>query len=835
MKYFPRGSLVPFITLVTILPLSESYSAVLEEVVVTAQLRSQSLADVPVSVSAVSGEKIFEAGIAKAEDLSAYVPNLTVQEVGLGTSIYIRGIGSGENQGFEQSVGTYIDGIYYGRAQLARAPFLDLAQVEVLRGPQNILYGKNSIGGAISIRTADPTQEFAGKTAFTYEPIYNEHSADLMLSGPVTDTWALRFAVRARQTDGYMTNQITDQPEPRRDEYTIRLKSLWDITDSGTLKLKLEHGSFDVVGRQSEVISDSPSVSTVPFFTGRTYGEIMADTNFFVPGTLLTPELGLFLNEHPSVLDSEGDYRSSRQKDTSKNNTYNLTLEYDWFVGQQNFTAITGYLQYDYDEECDCDYSGVRLFQLDLQEEYSQFSQELRWISPLGETWEFIGGAYVQYSDLDFFDSIKVDSPVLPRLINAADLLEGGARGDIDPDPTAGLGTAELFGIGDAGTALAGIRSPRYFDSESIVASVFLQGAWNISETLRLTLGGRFTYEHKTGARDLDFAFSDGSRQPISEVDSAAAISFAAERHDLKGERSENNFSPLINLQWYATDQVMLYTNLSRGSKAGGYDARSNSSPDPTPTPANPIALNPNRVSLVGSFEYEPETATSAEIGTKMSLLEGAGELNLALFYTKFDDLQVSVFDGTLGFNVGNAASAISKGIEIDGRLALSEHWLIGGGASIMSFEYEDHQAGTCVQGQAPNAPNGINCDYTGKTGQYVADYSGNILIGYERDFLDSLLLRANLDILFTDDYNPSPNLDERVAQPAYQQYNARIALADLYQSWEIALAAKNLTDEQIYAYTQDLPSAYTIAETATHFGFQAPRRTVALQFSYTW
>lgn len=153
MKYSAVRSAISLVAFLS----ASLHAAVLEEVVVTAQLRSQSLADVPVSVSAVSGEKIFEAGINKAEDLSAYVPNLTIQEVGLGTSIYIRGIGSGENQGFEQSVGTYIDGIYYGRAQLARAPFLDLAQVEVLRGPQNILYGKNSIGGAISIRTADPT------------------------------------------------------------------------------------------------------------------------------------------------------------------------------------------------------------------------------------------------------------------------------------------------------------------------------------------------------------------------------------------------------------------------------------------------------------------------------------------------------------------------------------------------------------------------------------------------------------------------------------------------------------------------------------------------------
>ncbi len=124
-------------------PLSFSlHSATLEEVIVTAQLREQSLQDVPVSVNAVSGEKLLEAGLNKIQDLQAYVPNLTMSENGIGTAIYIRGIGSGINQGFEQSVGMYVDGVYYGRAQLARAPFLDLARVEVLRGPQNILYGK---------------------------------------------------------------------------------------------------------------------------------------------------------------------------------------------------------------------------------------------------------------------------------------------------------------------------------------------------------------------------------------------------------------------------------------------------------------------------------------------------------------------------------------------------------------------------------------------------------------------------------------------------------------------------------------------------------------------
>ena len=124
---------------VALLPLIAGIAAggaqavVLEEVIVTATLRAESLQDVPVSVNAVSGEKLIEAGIDKIEDLQAYVPNLTMSETGIGTNIYVRGIGSGINQGFEQSVGMYFDGVSYGRAQLSRAPFLDLARVEVLQ------------------------------------------------------------------------------------------------------------------------------------------------------------------------------------------------------------------------------------------------------------------------------------------------------------------------------------------------------------------------------------------------------------------------------------------------------------------------------------------------------------------------------------------------------------------------------------------------------------------------------------------------------------------------------------------------------------------------------
>lgn len=174
---FPRSVLSLAVLAATTSVASFNASAetfALEEIVVTAQKREESLMDVPISVNAVSGEKMAEAGITELEGMTAYVPNLTMNQTGIGTVIAIRGISSGINQGFEQSVGQYVDGVYYGRAQLARAPFMDLDRVEVLRGPQSILFGKNSIAGAISMHTARPSEEFEGSITALYEPDHGE-------------------------------------------------------------------------------------------------------------------------------------------------------------------------------------------------------------------------------------------------------------------------------------------------------------------------------------------------------------------------------------------------------------------------------------------------------------------------------------------------------------------------------------------------------------------------------------------------------------------------------------------------------------------------------------
>lgn len=818
-------SIVPAFWTITVVAFSPVVSAAqLEEVVVTAQHRSQSLQDVPVSVSAISGDKMMEAGINRMEDLQAYVPNLTVTESGISTDIYIRGIGTGMNQGFEQSVGMYVDGIYYGRAQLARAPFLDLARVEVLRGPQNILHGKNSIAGAVNLITADATEYFEGLLSTLYEPEFDEKVYDLMLSGPLTDNVGLRFSARIREYGGFMEDLFQKMDGPQYDQETYRLKINWQASDATKVSLKAEIGSFDSLGRQAEIINDEPSTSDVFLFTGKTEAEILDNTQF--PGIVN-------VDTDESVLNNYQDYKTATNGNYSNNDTTNLTLNITNITeGGHEFTSITGYMHYEYSDLCDCDATPAELFKLELGEDYSQFSQELRWVSPANNEIEYIGGIYMQRNDLDFRDKLIQDSAVVVQLLNAADYTEGGARGDVDPNPLGGS-VEEILGIGDAGNAVANITAPRTFLSTSDIFSAFLQSTFYFGDDWRMTLGGRGTIEKKTGSRKLDLADLEGNSLPIGEVDTVSGITFSAERHDLKGKRTEQSFSPLLNFQWDYSEEGMAYFTATKGVKAGGFDARSNMSPSAEPTPRNPGAVVANQSVLIGTFEYEEEEASSLEFGLKTGLLDGAAEINLAVFYTLYEDLQISIFDGTLGFNVGNAKEAVTQGVEVDGRWQLTDYFSLGGAFSVMDFEFTDFENGQCRQDQAPTSSNGINCDYTGMTNQYVADWSGTFLMGFVAPITDTLGIGLGLDFVFTDKYNPSSNLDPRVEQDGFVKVNGRIGIGAIDKQWELALVGKNLTDEVIIVYAADTPLSKTIFGATSHTGFLEPPRSIAMQFTY--
>lgn len=743
---------------------------VLEEVVVTAQKRAQSLQDVPVSINALAGDKLTEANLTKMEDVTAYVPNLSMSETGIGTQIFIRGIGSGINQGFEQSVGTYIDGIYYGRAQLSRAPFMDVERIEVLRGPQGILFGKNSIAGAINMATAKPTDELELKAGIVYEPRFDQREVNLVASGPLADNLRGRLAVRGYNDGGYIENTLLNRDEPQREERAIRGTLVWDVTDSFDITLKAERDTFDVKGRQIEIVQEQPRGD------GVVYSQILAN-----------------LSQNPALLDGDLDYkRQSDSPEFSDNTIDNLTVTMNYDAGFATLTSVTGSVRYKFDENCDCDFTGGDIFNIESGEEYRQFSQELRLVSPGGDTVDWIAGVFYQSNELDYNEYTYFSDNSLLGLVN----------------PQLAL--------------IQGTNVTRFYEQDSTAAAIFGQATWNINESWALTVGGRYTEEQKDGSRVMDILnTATGQQDPVAamvvkgafnvDTEALAIANPMAPGHDLSGDRDESAFTPSVNLQYIMNDDVMFYASYATGYKSGGYDTRANQ---------------------ISSFEFDREEATTYEIGTKTRFLDNAAELNAAVFFTSYEDLQTSQFDGALGFVVANAKKAEVKGFELDGRVALPYGLMWTAALGYLDFEYKDFENGNCYYGEPTNDPEGIICDYTGKPSQYTPKWSGSTSLEHAYDFNGDLSLRSTVDVTYQGKQFIHPNLDPNWEYTPGYKVNGRIALeAD---SWTVALVGKNLTDKDNLTYVNTAPLSTTFGAQA-FYGFVERPRTIALQADYRY
>jgi outer membrane receptor protein involved in Fe transport len=540
--------------------------------------------------------------------------------------------------------------------------------------------------------------------------------------------------------------------------------------------LKVENTQFETNGRFLEVINP----------VGVSYGDLLTG---LTGGTY--------------QLDTEQDFKRQSNGDFDETEVDNITLTVDYAMGDFTLTSITGSVEYDYFQQCDCDFTGVNVFQTSGNEAYEQFSQELRLTSPTGETLEYIVGAYYSEYDIDNDELLGFDS--------------NSAAGP--------AGVSTILNTGNT----------RLYTSESEQWSVFGQVTWNISETVRLTLGGRYSDEDKEGTRSVNVVSLEGDQGPFDRTiypngDAtdpailAAAATYAGAfgidtvqlaGHDLSGKRSESKFTPAVNMQWDATDEAMVYASYTEGFKAGGFDARSNS----------------NQV-----FEFDEELATSYEIGTKMSLDDGAAELNIAAYYTSYEDLQVSQFDGRLGFDVSNAGEATIYGIEIDGRWQLTDALYLSGAVGVLDFEFDEFAGSACNFSEKLAGAVGT-CDRKGETREFAPELTANLGAAYYIDVSDNVDLTLGLDLSYSDDYFTAANLDPSTVQDSYVKVNARVALESSDAIWSVALLAENLTDEEISTFGGDVPLAGTLTGNtgnASYAFYEAPRN-VAVKVRYNF
>ena len=789
-----------------------SQGLTLEEIVVTATKRTEGLQEVPIAISVMGGEEISEKGLTKMEDLAAYMPNVHVSEASAGTQLFIRGIGSGVNYGFEQSVGTFVDGVYFGRGRSARGKFLDIERVEVLKGPQSTLFGKNTIAGALNITTGQPTEEFEGYVSVGFTSELEATTITSVVSGPLSDNVRGRLAVRSYEDEGYVTNNAPAGVDaPQTDSMYVRGTLAIDLNEDWTATIKAEHGNYDVIGRQ-EVISKI-GIGVVGGSSAALYSSPFGATNF---------EPGFGYTTYEQNVDDLPLF------DDTESNILQLTLDGS-FAGHGVKLVVAG-TDYEFTNSLDSDYSALKLLNRGRTEEHDQFSAELIVSSDTGGAFEYLAGAFYQTEELsnDRYTHIDV-SAVAPLqagvfgLLNQADPLLGGNSfaqqflgGNVSAVDDSGILDATAFSA---------------FEQDADSWSVFFEGTYNLSDRFRVTAGLRYSEDEKSMSKagTIDYIDPDAASSTLSVPLLGAVYAEAlklAKIHSYTRDREEDHVTGHVNFQWDMSDDTMVYLELGNGYKAGGFDED------------NGMGRELEEVGGPGSgifddlADFEDESVETLEIGAKINLADGRGRLNIAAFTSTYEDVQVSTFDGNAAFVVGNAAESEVTGVEADVLYRLTEALTINGAFAYLDATYKSFPGAGCNLEQTlawtpPSAGVGCSQDLSGQPLQFAPEYTANIGIAYETELSRGLLLSAGLDYNWSDEVVVAADLDEHLIQESFGKLNGRIALAGNDQ-WQIALVGKNLTDEETFMWGNDVPLG-TLGFNGSYFKMIDPPRTFEL------
>lgn len=786
-------------------------SLTLEEVIVTAQKRAESLQDVPISVSAMSGDKLAEAGIPAMGDFSTYVPNFHVTSNPIGDVVSIRGIQSGSLASIEQSVGSFVDGVYRGRGTQSRFSFLDVGMVEVLRGPQSTLFGKNTIGGAVNITSAKPMDQFEAELSAMYEVEHEETEVKGYITGPLSDTIRGRLAFQKRDMDeGWAENLYYNDDEPQIDEVAGRISLEWDASDDLLLSFKYEAGDWDNPGQAYDQQILSTSLEGALTALGADTKAENGKTN-----------IG---NNTPAI-----DYGASQ---VFEGDSQEAALRADYTLSSGTLTAIVGYSEYDFERNLDADFNALDGLGVEEEEDFEQNSLELRFVSDFGDGFEMVSGIYYQDSELNTalksnFNLNIADADSFGPVAVGAIMLESGIPATeailvslLDPIAAGGNGNGDidLAEAQNAANAIGQFTRSAQLEQETESWAAFAQGTWDVSETVRLTLGLRYGEEEKEAKQGVHCADWDTHTVNDAAANCNAFSLLLAEfaPHDFNDlQRDEEHWTYTANVQWDITSDIMAYATVSNGVKSGGF---------------NSFALTADPEDA----EFDEEKVKSYEIGAKLSLLDGTAEINMAIFDMEYDDLQSTIFTGATGFVVENAASASIRGFEADGRWQMSEEFMLSGSIGYVDFEYDEYDNAGCTNAQraalgfvglftkpAAGATLGnatavgsnafgqaATCeqDLSGGVSAFTPEWSASLSLEHETDIGNNLYLRTVIDVNYLDDHYTSQDNDPLTEQDAYALTNLTITLGAQDNSWDVSLVGRNITDEEYMTYSNDMP-----------------------------
>ncbi|WP_193504376.1 TonB-dependent receptor [Sphingosinithalassobacter portus] len=662
------------------------------EIVVTAQGRAQVLADVPVAISAVSSEQLAESGTNDIRELNQLAPSLLVSSTGneANGSARIRGIGTvGDNPGLESSVAVFIDGVYRSRSGNALGELGPIERIEVLRGPQGTLGGRNSSAGLLSIFTAPPEFEFSGYGAFTYGN-YDAFRVEAGINAPIGETVAARVDGVYFKRDGFYHDVVNDTDINNRDRYLVRGQLLFE--PSADLSVR-------IIGDYSEKSEDCCAATFVQTDSAplARISPGLDPYNRPLPGSPaltstsnpIIPIL-LALGQNPDGLNGStydrDIYNTAGRSFAGKTKDYGISGQIDYSFGSVNFTSITAYREYSNYQGSDTDYTQVDILYRAPNEDgasraFKTFSQELRLQgSAFDDKVDWLIGGYYANEKLETRDNLRFGTQYgafAPCRVTIGLAGAGFGPGAINPANSGCLGNVTraqlnsgLTPLGAAGgllvagldqlSTLNDMGSTRdVYNQESNNFALFTHNIIHLTDRFDVTLGLRYTSEKKDFAATFgnDNTVCPANRALLSgllginpTLDSLAGgiIALSCQGNstsELNGvsmsdSRSEDEFTGTAILSYRPTDDLMIYGSYSRGYKAGGFNL------DRSALQASPVLGNPATTGSTANLQFDAETVNAFEIGAKYATRDFM--VTIAGFRQEFSNFQLNTFNGSV-------------------------------------------------------------------------------------------------------------------------------------------------------------------------------------------
>ena len=725
-----------------------------EPIVVTARHREEQSQDVPVAISVVDAQTLERTGNFTVNQVQQLVPSLQVTSTNpRNSNINIRGLGANSAiavDGLEYGVGFYVDGVYYGRPGQSQFDLVDLSQIEVLRGPQGTLFGKNTTAGALNITTREPSFD-PDLTVEGSLGNFDYHQFRLSASAPlVDDKIAVRISLADTHRGGFLLNRTNFTKAQDYDNFTVRGQLL--IKPSEDVKIR-------IIGDYSKQTLHSQLTIIDGYYTSYANGAPIVN-NIFDRAARFNYALPAG-NAFKRFGDADSHYQANME-------SYGVSGEIDWDLGPVSLTSITAHRWWDWYPANDIDGTSLEINTLAQQQNFQrQFTQELRLASNGRNTIDYQVGLF-------YFSQV----------------IRGYGRTGYGKDFAAwNLNPAVVPAATIANTALAltGFEADSYSDPRTKSYAAFGQADWHITDDLTLTAGLRFTHEDKTGSFTRFQVAGTGLDLSTLPPEQAAALqairdsaAYQLGNLSFSAKTKSNALSGLVTLGYKITPDVLLYGTYSHGSKSGGLNVTAGGA-------ARPVV--------------DPEKVDAFELGLKSQFLGNRLTVNLAAFLTEIRDYQTTVSEllpGTTVYSqyIDNIPKVRSKGIEADIAFAPTD-WL----SFTASAAYTDAKFVEFTNSpQAPEATNqgGVQ-DLSGRSLPGVPKFAYSLGADVSQPLSENFEIYGHADYLHRSSFNSTAQLSAYGVIPAYGILNARIGLRTADGKYDFAFWARNLADENYY------------------------------------